>query len=361
MWNRRASRALAVQGLFVWTCVVGVAVGQAPPAAKPEAPVLPAPPESEKTTGPRLTLRGAQEVSVVQVLRADVPHTVVGEYRVGAGQALVVELGAKFECDAGSCIVIGKGGRVVMRGVPDFPILFQGKKKTPGYWKGIESNEAAETKLESVHVFDAAVGLNLKSGTANLAGCVLAFGNRGMAVDAHGHAVKMVGCLLAKNAEHGLNTHRSDIEVELCTFAENGGWGINCVYYGAVHLDHSVIVSNGAGGISVAMYENTTSAKKSVIMDNCDAKSGGEKQEGRFDVFNTSKSELDFSENFWGTRSGRPTKAAGRPTKAGNATHIWDGADNQNVGRVVVLKALESRPSACGAREVVLRGKKFAY
>jgi hypothetical protein len=299
-----------------------------------------------------VSLSGEQTTVNLILRRSETPHTLSGDYSVGKGQTLILEAGANIRCDSGSSLSINKDARLLCVGTAAEPIIFFGKKELPNFWQGLLISESKEASLRQVHVFDAETGVTVKSCDFSAEECVFAFCGQGLTAINHDKKTELKECCLSYNLGDGAMMHYCNVEFKYCSFTHNEKLGVRCNYYASPILRNCLIRWNSEGGIHLNLYENTGSAHGCIFLDNTDRLAKKAREEGRFEVKNTSGSELDFTGNYWGK------KLASNKNET-NLIYIWDSLDNPECGKVNIAKALDSEPESCGATRAKTRNKKI--
>lgn len=94
-------------------------------------------------------------------------NRLTGDLQLGAGDTFSAIPGATLVADDGVKIVIGAGSSVSLPGIAEKPIVFRGVSSVNGSWAGIElrDSNAAQNIITHTWISDAAVGLNVNSGS----------------------------------------------------------------------------------------------------------------------------------------------------------------------------------------------------
>lgn len=291
-----------------------------------------APPQT-RTLG--VTLVGVQQEEVVTLVSSPKPYRLKGEYNVPAGKRLVIEAGARIECDKDSELSVN--GSLTIDGTNAAPVRFEGRQHGYGYWKGISLREAKEAKLVHTWVTDAVTGVYVRKCQPYLQSCVLAGNGTGMKAGEYGSGSKVTidDCVLSLNEKDGLELSGSSATIESTTITRNGGWGIRGEYYASPKIGKSLITKNRGGGLWCKLYDCNAEARNSAIFGN-----------GSIEIKNESAKDWDFSGNYLGRDVARAVKAKGETV---NLPMIHDGSDTQNFGKVRISGALPDVPPTCGS------------
>jgi hypothetical protein len=285
-------------------------------------------------------LEGSQEVDLLVLHKSRRPHRLQGEYFVGKGKTLRIMDGARIICREGSELSIG-GGVLSVEGTAETGVVFSGRKKRPGYWKGITLRNEQKLSLNGLRVHDAIEGLRIAGADVSLDGCHLTGNEFGAHTNAVGISFKR--CVVSHNTKDGIHSHGKAFKVVDCTITFNGEWGMQGTYYGSPLMSNSILSGNKAGGLTLNGYRSVAKAERCMIFGN----------QG-LDVRNTSDNDVDFKGNYWGSKTTRTLKRRGATH---NLDSIKDGRDNQGWGKVIIGGFLERPPSDCGAGVSKVRGK----
>jgi parallel beta-helix repeat protein len=270
------------------------------------------------------------------------PHVLRGDYDVPVGKTLCLEAGVNLQCGPDSEINVN--GTLIMEGTKEKPIVLNGLKSAPGFWKGITLREAEKCSLSWVELYDAGVGIFVSKCKLVITSCIFAGNNTGIKVDSRNYPPAMEDCVVSYNSADGISLNGiSSITIRSCTISYNGGWGINGIYYPSPIIATSIITRNKLGGIFLTQYESKAEAHDCAIGGNAGP-----------DVRNECKNDLDFTKNYWGPDVTKALKSSGSNV---NLPSIFDGQDKRECGRVQLEAFLDKMPEKCGSSITSVKGR----
>lgn len=318
---------------FVISCVVGIAAEPDKATSKPSAETTSKPSEFLPGAAAPNVWTGAQKDDVVTA--SGKTYELTGEYNVGEGKTLQIAAGAVIECDAGSELAID-GGSLVIDGNASKPVIFKGKKGVYGFWNGLTITKAVKAEVFGVQISDANCGVYVKECKPVFCGCVCAGNEIGAKMDSKGKNPFLRDCVLAFNKSDGVVVgNLTTVYFESCTICNNGGCGIEGIYYPSPVLTACIITRNEKCGISLREYESKASVHGSIIFLNKET-----------DVKNLCTNDLDFSGNYWGPDVTKVLQAQGAIV---NLPNIYDGRDKKECGKVNLDNFLKTPPKECGS------------
>jgi hypothetical protein len=277
-----------------------------------------------------IVLSGTQEEQVVTLIASAQPYIIRGDYYVPAGKRLEIEEGASFVAEKDAAMSVA--GTLAISGTKEKPVTFRGKATGKSYWKGIALQEAEAANMDFVHVEGAAIAVYVFKCKPEIRGCVITRNTLGI----HNKTTRCLieNCTITDNAEDGIFTYLSVIEISSSTITRNGGFGIRGEYGGSVQVERSLVLDNGKGGVG-GQYDSETYAHHSVFGKN-----------GEYDVVVSSLADWDFSQNWWGETATKLLISKGDTT---NLPNIHDGHDEEDTGKVRLHSFLREMPKNCGA------------
>src|SRR6185437_6425340 len=242
-----------------------------------------------KSTG--TTLSGVQSDAVRTLSpEAGKPYLLQGEYRVPEGMQLEIEAGVIIVCAPRSQLTVN--GTLLIHGAADKPVEIRGTRHQFNWWKGLVLNGVKETKLQSLYLSDAEVGIAIDKSRPTFEGCVVANNTIGLSIGHYSsdtHAADLNDCVVSFNKSHGISMHGSSSSITSCTITHNGGYGIEGAYYVNPTLKDTIISLNSGGGIHLSVYDSK------VVADGCFL--AGNRG---VDIKNESSPEWDLRGNYWG-------------------------------------------------------------
>ena len=282
-------------------------------------------------------LKGTQIHKTVTLVRAKTPHIVTGEYAVPEGSELTIEPGTElvFAKNAGLTI----RGKLQIKGTEAAPVVLCGKVTGAAAWQGLRINNSPSTVIDFVRITGAQNGIYVNGSKPTIENALLTGNTVGLYVGNYGSGShpSLKNCLITKNREDGIVLVGSSATLDHCTIFRNGGWGIRGEYYASPVITWSSITENQKGGVWCRIYTCKAEAHNSIILKN-----------SKYDVFNDSPEQWDFSGNWWGTAA---TQLLQKKGDTANLQSIRDGRDRgtTSLGEVLLFNFLEKEPENCGS------------
>lgn len=289
-----------------------------------------------------LALTGTQADAQVIISPAKEAHTITGEYVIPEGKELKIEAGTVISFNKDASLSVS-GGDLIVAGKEDAPVIFTGKAKKAGYWKGITILNTKNTVIDYCWICSADTGISIKFSKPQITNTLIENCVNGINSDNHAGA-NVENTIIRKNKKNGISLNSSKIILKNCCICDNEN-GISGGYYPGADITDSIITKNKESGIFGSGWPTTITAHNSSIIGN-----------GKHEVCNKTGADWDFSKCWWGTY----TKSLQTKGDTFNIPKISDGLDKENKGsgRVRINDFLTEEPNDIGAKLQVEKWKQ---
>ncbi len=279
-------------------------------------------------------LSGTQKEDTVTLKAGLKPYAIQGEYFVPKGKKIVIEEGVTLIAEKDSELTVG--GTISINGSKERPVFIKGKGEGTSFWRGLRFQELEKAETEYVQISNAKIGIHIVNCGRNrisLSKTIITSNGTGLRVVES--KPSLVDCIISRNSENGMSLEWGAVSsIRNCTIERNRGWGIFCTDGSTHEIISSIITGNLKGGIRFQ-------GRGTIEVHNCSITGNSD-----FDVRNDDGKDCDFTSNWWGAEATRKLVAKG---DTANLTGIYDGHEDQKLGKVRLHDFLKEEPKNVGA------------
>ena len=287
-----------------------------------------------------VVLKGPQAAEVVELgYSGDVPHEVIGDCIVGAGQLLRLRPGARIAFHAGARILVNDGGRVLVEGKSDDAagwVRF-GAAKKQGAFTGIQVENGGVADMAGLCVEGAESALIARGAKSlSIRNCVFReCGREGgvgkgaptLSLDScKGYEVVIENSLVEGSRGAAMRLHGVAVHIKSCTIRGGKEEAIRGGYFVKAQLSDSRIEGNAGLAMHIEDRSSVNAARCVFVNEHKD-----------FEVLLTKTPDAStFDSCWWGPASVRAAKdlADGKPA---NLPRLRDGRDAKEEGGAVAV------------------------